>query len=119
MLGRDAMSIQYVRDTYGVPVRRGQRVIHGGRDHGTVTCCKGAHVRVRFDGERHSESCHPLSLDYGDGVQPDDRLAHRNARIDAWNDRLNGRITADEYRDRMGTTPVSEARLLSDLRCRP
>lgn len=99
-MGKGRYSLDYVRDTYGVPVRRGQRVIHEDRDHGVVTCGDGAHVRVRFDGEKHSSRCHPLSLDYGDGVRPDDRLAQRNAQIEAWNDRLNGRITQQEYAER-------------------
>lgn len=94
-------SLAYVRDTYGVPARRGMRVIHEGRDHGVITSGTGAHVRVRFDGEKHSVPCHPLSLDYGDGVDPEARLAERNRRIDVWNDRLNGRITAEEYSQQM------------------
>jgi hypothetical protein len=96
-------SLNYVRETYGVPVKRGQRVLHDSREWGVVTSGDGARVRVRFDGERHSSPCHPLSLDYGDGVSPADRLALQNARIDVWNDRLNGRITAEEYRERMAS----------------
>lgn len=88
-------SLDYVKRNYGVPVKRGQRVTHEG-DQGVVTCGDGAHVRVRFDGEKFSRPCHPLSLDYGDGIEPGDRLAERNARIEAWNDRLNGRARADE-----------------------
>jgi hypothetical protein len=94
-------SLDYVRSTYGVPVRRGMRVIHEDGKPGTVTCGDGAHVRVRFDDESFSVPCHPLSLDYGDGVRPADRLALRNAQIDVFNDRLNQRITAQEYQDRM------------------
>lgn len=81
-------SLDYVKEQYGVPVKRGMRVIHEG-SHGVVTCGDGAHVRVRFDGEKFSRPCHPLSLDYGDGVKPDDRLAERNARIEEWNRELN------------------------------
>lgn len=92
--------LQYVKDHYGVPVEVGQRVIHERRDHGTVVGGDGAHVSVLFDGEGHPAPCHPLSLDYGDGTSPDDRLAQRNARIDIWNDRLNGRITQQEYTER-------------------
>lgn len=95
------MSLAYIRDTYGVPVKRGQRVIHEGRDHGTVTRGDGAHVRVRFDGEQYSQPCHPLSLDYGDGVDPEAREAEHNRRIDVWNDRLNGRISEAQYVERM------------------
>lgn len=82
-------SLSYVREQYGVPAKRGMRVIHEGRDHGIITCGTGAHVRVRFEGDKYSVPCHPLSLDYLDGVKPEDRLAERNAAIDAWNRWLN------------------------------
>jgi hypothetical protein len=97
--GEAGSGLQYVKDTYGVPVEVGQRVIHG-RDHGTVIGGDGARVSVLFDGEKHPAPCHPLSLDYGDGTSPGDRLAQRNARIDIWNDRLSGRITQREYAER-------------------
>jgi hypothetical protein len=97
-------SLNYVKREYGVPARRGQRVIHDGREYGTVTSGDGPYVRVRFDGRRHSVPCHPLSLDYLDGIAPEDRLARRNARIDVWNDHLNGRITVEQYRQRVAQT---------------
>jgi hypothetical protein len=83
-------SLSYVKEKYGVPVKRGQRVrVNMGRGgEGAVTCGDGAHVRVRLDGEKRSGRYHPLDLDYGDGVAPDDRLAAHNAAIDAWNERL-------------------------------
>ena len=82
-------SLDWVREQYDVPARRGMRVVHEGRDRGVITCADAQYVRVRFDGEKCSSRCHPLSLDYGDGVKPEDRLAARNAAIDAWNARLN------------------------------
>lgn len=94
------MSLPYIRERYGVPVKRGQRVTHG-KDTGTVTSGRGAHVRVRFDGRNFSVPCHPLSLDYGDGVDPEARTARQNERIDVWNDRLNDRISGEEYVRRM------------------
>jgi hypothetical protein len=84
-----------------VPVKRGQRVTDERGYAGIVTCGDGAHVRVRLDGEKHSGRYHPLSLDYGDGISPQARTDHQNARIDTWNDRLNGRIGFEEYRERM------------------
>jgi hypothetical protein len=83
-------SLDYVRLTYGVPAKRGQRVrVNKGRGAtGTVTCGDGAHVRVRLDGERRSGRYHPLDLDYFDGVEPQDRLDEHNAAIDAWNAQL-------------------------------
>jgi hypothetical protein len=90
-------SLDYVKRVYGVPVRRGMRVVHEG-DSGVVTCGDAQYVRVRFDGDRHSCRCHPLSLDYGDGIKPADRLAEQNAAIDAWNDQLNGRGPVESSR---------------------
>lgn len=55
-----ATSFDYVRHAYGVPARRGMRVTVGGRD-GTITSGKGAHVRIRLDGETHTGSYHPTS----------------------------------------------------------
>lgn len=93
-------SLTYVKEKYGVPAKRGMRVLTY-RGEGTVTCGDGAYVRVRVDGDKHSGRYHPLSLDYLDGIDKDAREARHNARIDCWNDRLNDRITGDEYRERM------------------
>lgn len=51
------MGLRYVRDRYRVPARRGGRVWIDGRV-GTITSASH-HIRVRFDGERHSTPCHP------------------------------------------------------------
>ncbi len=51
------MSMAYVRDYYGVPAKRGMRVLVYGRK-GTITRATH-HVWVRFDGERRSTPCHP------------------------------------------------------------
>ncbi|MDX8151122.1 hypothetical protein SK069_05920 [Patulibacter brassicae] len=83
-------SLDYVREKYGVPVKRGQRVrVSKGRGaEGVVTSGDAQYVRVRLDGEKRSGRYHPLDLDYGDGVAPQDRLDAHNAAIDAWNARL-------------------------------
>ena len=61
-------SLDYIRTYYGVPARRGMRVTVDGRP-GVLTCGDGAHIRVRFDGERFSRSCHPTwRVDYAPGV---------------------------------------------------
>lgn len=101
-------SLDYVRSRYGVPVKRGQRVTVEGGNEGVVTCGDGAHVRVRLDGEKHSGSYHPFDLDYGDGITIERRLARANARIDAWNDWLNKRITQGEYLARMAAPLIAE-----------
>jgi hypothetical protein len=97
-------SLGWIVDHYGVPAEVGQRVTHDG-DPGVVKGAEGAHVAVQFDGDDFARPCHPLSLDYDDGIDPQARLDHRNARIETWNDRLNGRIGDDEYRERM-SVPV-------------
>lgn len=102
-------SLDYVKNKYGVPVKRGQRVKDEAGRSGVVTCGDGAHVRVRLDGEKHSGSYHPLGLDYGDGITPEARTAHQNARIEVWNDRLNQRITKEEYVERM-SRPLEPSR---------
>lgn len=58
------MSMEYVRKTYGVSVKRGQRVafeLAGERRLGRVT---GAthYVRVRFDGQKRSVNIHPKDV---------------------------------------------------------
>lgn len=52
------MSVAYVRRYYGVPARRGARVVFDGRP-GVITSCPGAYVRVRLDGEKQSVLAHP------------------------------------------------------------
>lgn len=50
-------SMKYIRDTYGVPARRGARVEYQsdkvGREprRGTITSADGAYLRIRFDGD--------------------------------------------------------------------
>lgn len=57
------MSLAYIRDTYGVPARRGMPV----RYHpdfkrpmtGRICGASGPYVSVRFEGERRSKRIHP------------------------------------------------------------
>jgi len=56
------MSLQYIRDTYGVPAKRGGRVEYtpnGNRTRGTITGSSGQYLRVRLDGSKHSGRFHP------------------------------------------------------------
>ena len=56
------MSLQYIRDTYGVPAKRGGRIEYTGNGtaiQGVITGSKGAHILVRLDGDRRSLAFHP------------------------------------------------------------
>lgn len=61
------MSMEWIRRNYGVPAKRGGRVEYtpceGSPDKpgrfGTITGARGAHIRVRLDGERHASPFHP------------------------------------------------------------
>lgn len=52
------MSAEYVRKTYDVPYKRGDRVRVNGR-LGTITSFPGQYIRVKFDGESGTRVCHP------------------------------------------------------------
>lgn len=62
------MSIEYIRNTYGVDARRGGRVIYSGGPQptqGTITGTDGAHLLIRLDGREHSDPFHPTwKLEY-------------------------------------------------------
>lgn len=64
------MSLQYIRDTYGVSARRGGRVEYtgnGSTKQGTITGARGAHVLIRLDGDKFSVAFHPTwKLEYLD-----------------------------------------------------
>lgn len=49
------MSMQYIRDTYGVPAKRGMRVEYAKEGHqpwqGMITSAHGAYLRIRRDGD--------------------------------------------------------------------
>jgi hypothetical protein len=54
--------MKFIRDSYGVPARRGGRVVYTGKamaTTGTITSAKGARLRVRMDGEKHTGIYHP------------------------------------------------------------
>lgn len=61
----DKTSFRYVRAHYGVPARRGARVVADGKP-GRITRGDGAHIRL--DGEKHARPWHPTwRIDYLDG----------------------------------------------------
>ena len=52
------MSLEWVRSRYGVPARRGVRVIFDGRP-GRITSARGGHLRILLDGSKHPVPVHP------------------------------------------------------------
>lgn len=56
------MSMDYIRKTYGVPAKRGERVEYTGcgmPEQGTITSANGALLCVRLDGLKHPAHFHP------------------------------------------------------------
>ena len=56
------MSLQYIRDYYGVPAEEGERITyeaHDGPRTGTISRATGPHLLVRFDGEDFDSVLHP------------------------------------------------------------
>lgn len=57
------MGMDWIRKTYGVPAKRGGRVVYsGGQDGpqlGTITASVGGHINIRIDGARHPATFHP------------------------------------------------------------
>lgn len=51
-------SFDYVRERYGVPAKRGMRVIADGKP-GRITSGAGHYIRVLIDGDKHSSYWHP------------------------------------------------------------
>lgn len=56
--------MDYIRTCYGVPAKRGGRVIyHGDPDgtskKGTITGSRGSYLRIRLDGQTYSFDFHP------------------------------------------------------------
>lgn len=52
------MSAEYVRRTYGVDYKRGDRVTVDSRP-GVVVSFPDQYLGVRFDGEKHTSRAHP------------------------------------------------------------
>lgn len=58
--GCSGTSFCYVRHAYGVPAKRGMRVMAGGKP-GTITSGDGNYIRIRLDGDTRSGRYHPTS----------------------------------------------------------
>ena len=52
------MSAEYGRNYYGVPAKRGMRIVANGKP-GTIVGFDGEHLRVRIDGEKFIGNWHP------------------------------------------------------------
>lgn len=62
------MSLAYIRDYYGVPAKRGGRVLYTGcgqEEYGTIKSANGAHLNILLDGHKHVNPFHPTwKLEY-------------------------------------------------------
>jgi hypothetical protein len=81
-----------VRRYYNVPAKRGREVLFIEYKHpvrGTIISATGSHLYLRDSNGRRLGPCHPLGIDYLDGVSPGDREARHNDRIRKFNEMLN------------------------------
>lgn len=57
------MGMKHIRDTYGVPAKRGGRVeytdTNGQKWRGTIRSADGAHLRISMEGLRRTYTYHP------------------------------------------------------------
>jgi uncharacterized membrane protein YfhO len=81
----------YVKNRYGVPAKRGMKVIYDG-EHEVIKSAKGGYIKVRFDELRFPKNIPPLELDYilPNGIKTFSNIY--NARIMAFNKCLNSEI---------------------------
>ncbi len=67
------MTMQYIRDYYSVPAKRGGKVIYTGSIEpktGIITSAKGAKLMIRMDGLKHARPYHPTwELQYVENQQ--------------------------------------------------
>ena len=68
------MSMDYIRNSYGVPAKRGGRIEYKHPNPprmGTIVGTRGARLRIRLDGDKHAGSYHPTwELRYLDAAPP-------------------------------------------------
>lgn len=58
------MSMDYIRKTYGVPAKRGGRVIYTGSAlhkaiGGTIKSARGGYLMILLDGHKYPQTFHP------------------------------------------------------------
>lgn len=58
------MSLEYIRNYYGVNAKKGGKVRDPKGQIGTITGSNNAHVMVRIEGIKHSVPYHPTDLEY-------------------------------------------------------
>jgi hypothetical protein len=52
------VSFEYIQKTYGVPAKRGGRVLYKGKP-GTIVSTQGPYIRIRLDDQAHVLNYHP------------------------------------------------------------
>lgn len=52
------MTMQYIKDRYHVPAKRGMRVRVDGRE-GVIASASRGYINVRFNGAKRPQPCHP------------------------------------------------------------
>ena len=57
------MSLEYIRNYYRVPAKKGKIVSYKGK-LGMITGASGPHVKVRLEGEKNALPYHPDDLKY-------------------------------------------------------
>ena len=63
----DALCLDYIRETYGVPAEIGRRVKYGAT-LGTIVGTDGVYLRIKLDGWNDVGNFHPTwNIDYLDG----------------------------------------------------
>jgi hypothetical protein len=59
------MSLDYICNQYGVPAKKGGRVLFRDKKYGTIVGTSGPHLKVKFDGESKPVVLHPTwELEY-------------------------------------------------------
>jgi len=71
------VSMAWIRKTYGVPAKRGGRVLYTGSgraEYGTIKSARGRRLNIQLDGTKHTMPFHPTwSLSYiADSPTPPD-----------------------------------------------
>lgn len=83
------MSLEYIRNCYGVPAEKGRRIVMNGKP-GVITGASGPHVAVLFDDMEpgNSRPCHPTwemeYLEMGPIRQPTARKRRSKARYELY-----------------------------------